>query len=75
MARTTQYVNPIFYERFNAAIDELGVNGKQIASALGVQNPTVYRWRAGITAPNSMQLMKFCKHYHISADWLFDIRR
>ena len=57
-------------ERLNELFDKDPRNDSAIADALDVSKQTISAWRAGIRSPKKPMLMKLCRMYNVTLDWL-----
>ena len=48
---------------------------RQLADAIGYHQTQIARYETGINAPPIDYLIKFCKHYHVSSDYLLGLPR
>ena len=46
---------------------------RQLAAALGYHQVQIARYETGHNTPPIAYLVKFCKHYHVSADYLLGL--
>ena len=46
---------------------------RQLASALGYHQVQIARYETGKNAPSIDYLIKFCRHYRVSADYLLGL--
>ena len=48
---------------------------RQLAEAIGYHQTQIARYETGINAPPIDYLIKFCRHYHVSADYILGLPR
>ena len=48
---------------------------RQLAAAIGYHQVQVARYETGHNTPPIAYLVKFCEHYHVSADYLLGLPR
>ncbi|MBQ6669256.1 MAG: helix-turn-helix transcriptional regulator [Deltaproteobacteria bacterium] len=48
---------------------------RQLAAAIGYHQVQIARYETGVNAPPIDYLVKFCKHYHVSADYILGLPR
>ena len=48
---------------------------RQLASAIGYHQVQIARYETGVNAPPIDYLVKFCLHYHVSADYILGLPR
>jgi len=46
---------------------------RDLAAAIGYHQVQIARYETGRNSPPIEYLMKFCKHYHVSADYLLGL--
>lgn len=46
---------------------------RQLAAAIGYHQVQIARYETGVNAPPIDYLVKFCKHYHVSADYILGL--
>lgn len=50
-----------------------GENQKELALAIGVAQSAISQWEKGINEPKANYIVKICKHYKVSADYLLGL--
>ena len=63
----------IFTERFNEVLDHTGLTGRKISEMLGIEPPTLVKYKKGISGMNMKTLEKFCRTFNVSANWLLGL--
>lgn len=48
---------------------------RQLAAAIGYHQVQIARYETGVNAPPIDYLVKFCRHYHVSADYILGLPR
>ena len=48
---------------------------RHLAAAIGYHQVQIARYETGVNAPPIDYLVKFCKHYHVSADYILGLPR
>ena len=48
---------------------------RQLAEAIGYHYVQVARYETGVNTPPIAYLVKFCQHYHVSADYVLGLPR
>lgn len=48
---------------------------RELAKAIGYHQVQIARYETGVNAPPIDYLLKFCQHYHVSADYLLGLPR
>ena len=48
---------------------------RKLAAAIGYHQVQIARYETGVNAPPIDYLVKFCKHYHVSADDILGLPR
>ena len=59
-------------EKLRDARDRLGLSQEYVAKAIGLGRPTITQIELGNRKVSSEELAKFCKLYHLSADYLLN---
>lgn len=62
----------VFGERLASLMD--GLSQKQLAEAVGISQQTVSRYLAGRHIPDAQILIKFCRYFEVSADYLLGLK-
>ena len=63
----------IFSRRLKSALYARGMNGKQLALAIGVSQPTVSHYVTGQEYPRLISLPAICQALNVSADYLLGL--
>lgn len=61
------------YERIRQTRRENNETQKQVAEALQIKQAQYQRYESGETAIPVNYLIDFCKHYHVSADYILGL--
>ena len=48
---------------------------RELAAAIGYHQVQIARYETGVNAPPIDYLVKFCRHYHVSADYSLGLPR
>ncbi|MBR3083230.1 MAG: helix-turn-helix transcriptional regulator [Oscillospiraceae bacterium] len=48
---------------------------RELAAAIGYHQVQIARYETGVNAPPIDYLVKFCRHYHVSADYILGLPR
>lgn len=62
-----------FTEKFNEVLEETNLSGAKVSEMLGIQPPTLVKYKKGISGMNMKTLQKFCRTFNVSADWLLGL--
>lgn len=62
-----------FQNRFQILVDEKKKTFRQLAGECGISNGSLAAWYRGDSMPNSNALIKLCKYFDVSADWLLGL--
>lgn len=62
-----------FSDRLKELQEERNVTGRQIADATGIQHSGITSYLRGDSMPNARALIKLCKYFDVSADWLLGL--
>lgn len=64
-------------ERLNELFDSDPRSDSSIAKAIGVSRQSICSWKSGVRSPKKSMLIKICKIYNVSIEWLmgFDVER
>lgn len=60
-------------ERLQQLINDSGLELKEVADAVWLAPPTVSSYLTGKTKPNADTIIRLCKFFNVSADYLLDI--
>ena len=63
----------IFTERFNEVLNQTGLTGRKISEMLGIEPPTLVKYKKGISGMNMKTLENFCRTFNVSANWLLGL--
>lgn len=62
----------MFYERLEELCKEHGISPTAVTVQLGISKGTMSNWKKGAT-PGGDIIIKFAKHFNVSADYLLEI--
>ena len=48
---------------------------RELAAAIGYHQVQIARYETGVNTPSVTYLEKFCRHYHVSADYILGLPR
>ena len=48
---------------------------RELAAAIGYHQVQIARYETGVNAPPIDYLVRFCRHYHVSADYILGLPR
>lgn len=60
-------------KKLKTLIDIRHISQKELAEITGVTEATISRYIKGIRFPDVNFVIKVCKEFHVSADWLLDL--
>ena len=69
--------NEIFVERLKELIKEKtdsGISLNAIAKEIGINQPTLFRYKNGEREPGIVNLAKIAKYFNESTDWLLGLK-
>lgn len=64
----------VFKKRLRIVIAESGLGVYQFAHSLDIDYETLRKWIKGIRGPVTKNLIKLCREYNVSADWLLGLK-
>lgn len=59
-----------FYERLRTLLKDKGMSGKEFAETMEVTTAKAGRWLTGVTDPSFEELIKICKFFEVSSDYM-----
>ena len=59
-----------FYERLRTLLKDKGMSGKEFAETMEVTTAKAGRWLTGVTDPSFDELIKICKFFEVSSDYM-----
>ncbi len=59
-----------FYERLRTLLKDKGITGKEFAEIMEVTTAKAGRWLTGVTDPSFDELIKICKFFNVSSDYM-----
>ncbi len=62
-----------FADRIKEMRTDLGISQYKMAELLGVSQPTIAKWEAGIIEPNLKTIKKICQILKVSSDYLIGL--
>lgn len=62
-----------FQNRFQILVDEKKKTFRQLAEECEISKTSFAAWYRGESMPNSYALIKLCKYFDVSADWLLGL--
>lgn len=62
----------MFFEKLKFLMDQHKVTMNKLAKEAGISQPSIDRYKNG-SLPNSDALIKLCRYFHVSADYLLDL--
>ena len=65
----------IFGENLKELRIEKGLTQKALATALGVTIPTLSHWECGYQEPSYSDLIKICRFFGVSADYMLGLSK
>ena len=63
----------IFGKRIKILKEELGLTNRQMSELTGVDKGNFSSWMIEYNMPNSDSVIKICKAFNVSADWLLGL--
>ncbi len=63
----------IFGKRIKILKEELGLTNRQMSEMTGVDKGNFSSWMIEYKMPNSDSVIKICKAFNVSADWLLGL--
>ena len=54
--------------------NEKGLNTLQLSNDLGINNTTIYYIEKGRNLPSAELIVKICKYFNVSSDWLLGLK-
>jgi transcriptional regulator with XRE-family HTH domain len=63
----------IFTERFNEVLNQTGLTGRKVSEMLGIEPPTLVKYKKGISGMSMKTLGNFCRTFNVSANWLLGL--
>lgn len=63
----------LFKERIAEALKYSGISQKQLSEMLGISEGNITNWKKGDNLPSVEVLVKLCKIFDVSADYLLGI--
>ena len=62
-----------FANRFKELLVESGLSQRQVAKVFGVSQTSIERWESGATKTDIDTLIRICKYFGASADYLLGL--
>ena len=69
----TMTTNNVFSDRLTAVREERGIKRQKAADDLGITRASLEYYEKGMRKPDSEMLLRICKYYKISADYLLGL--
>ncbi|MBE5756178.1 MAG: helix-turn-helix transcriptional regulator [Clostridiales bacterium] len=60
-------------ERLNELLKENGITSYKLSQDLGVSKSVVHYWLSGKTTPNAEYIIKLCKYFEVTSDYLIGL--
>lgn len=64
----------MLYEKIKDLREKAGYSQAQLAKKLDVTRSSVNAWEMGLSAPTTQYIVALAKLFHVSADYLLDLR-
>lgn len=61
-------------EKITLLKTERGLNTLQLSNDLGVGNSAIYHIEKGRNLPSAELIVKICKYFNVSSDWLLGLK-
>ncbi|MCL2228296.1 MAG: helix-turn-helix domain-containing protein [Firmicutes bacterium] len=64
----------VFCERLNELRTDRDISMSELARQTGVPQQSISRWESGEGSPSVESVIKFAKHFNVSADFLLGLK-